>query len=73
MDKYREEVRRVGGEALLKVVDKEFEMPFVIIGRDQDQITLGDKIKNVQFSRAKNKVIERFFLGGIRNVTRKQF
>jgi hypothetical protein len=71
MDKYREEVRHVGGEALLKVVDKEFLNSFVIIGRDQDQITLGDKFKNVKFSREKFRVLERFVLDVNRALSRK--
>ena len=71
MDKYREEVRIIGGEALLKVVDKEFDTSFHIVARDQDMIVLGNKEKNVKFSRDFYRVMERFFLDKTRSLSRK--
>jgi hypothetical protein len=71
MNKYAIEVTRIGGDALMKSVLKEFSSDFVIVSRTQDEIILGDNIKNIKFSRKNNRVLERHFFEGSRGITRK--
>jgi hypothetical protein len=69
---YAAEVLSVGGKALLKLADQEFANGFRIIARTPDYIVLGDKEKNVSFSRgSKSKIIERFFFDKARILQRK--
>jgi hypothetical protein len=71
MNKYAIEVTRIGGDALMKSVLKEFSSDFVIVSRNQDEIILGDNTKNVRFSRKNNRVLERHIFEGSRSITRK--
>ena len=71
MNKYAIEVTRIGGDALMKSVLKEFSSDFVIVSRTQDEIILGDNIKNVKFSRKNNRVLERHVFEGSRSISRK--
>jgi len=71
MNKYSVEVARMGGDALMKSVLKEFSSDFTIISRNCDYIVLGDNTKNVKFSRKNNRVLERHLFEGSRGITRK--
>jgi hypothetical protein len=72
MNSYALEVLRAGGEAMLKLANKEFANGFEIIARTQEYIVLGDKEKNVSFSRgSKLRVIERFVFDKTRALERK--
>lgn len=71
MNKYYAEVARMGGDALMKSVLKEFPSDFTIISRNSDDIVLGDNTKNVKFSRKNNRVLERYLFEGSRSITRK--
>jgi len=73
LSNYALEVLRAGGEAMLKLANKEFENGFVIVARTPEYIVLGDSEKNVSFSRgSKLRVIERFFFDKFRAIERKR-
>jgi hypothetical protein len=73
MNNYALEVLRAGGEAMLKLANKEFANGFVIVARTPEYIVLGDSEKNVSFSRgAKLRVIERFVFDKTRTLERKR-
>ena len=59
MNKYALEVKHIGGDKMLDLVNKEFTNSFFIIARTQDYIILGDGKKNVSFCRLKNEVLAR--------------
>jgi hypothetical protein len=65
------EVTHIGGDALMKSVRKEFPNNFFIVARTQDDLVLGDKTKNVKFSRKTNRVLERHAFENSRGITRK--
>jgi hypothetical protein len=71
MDNYALEVLRCFGEMMLKVANKEFENGFVIVARTPEYVVLGDKEKNISFSRKSFKVKERFIFGNLNKVNRK--
>jgi hypothetical protein len=66
------EIARAGGEKLLSLVLKEFTSSFFIVARTPDYIVVGDGEKNVSFSRAKNRVIERVILNKESAIERKR-
>lgn len=62
MNNYAAEILRMGGEALLKVAQKEFPESFHIIARTVEYVVIGDDNKNVMISRKNNRVQERNIL-----------
>lgn len=72
LNNYAAEVLSVGGKPLLKLAEQEFASGFRIIARTPDYIVLGDKEKNVSFSRdSKLKILERVFFDKSRVLQRK--
>ena len=71
MNNYAIEVARIGGDALMKAVRKEFANDFFIVARTADDLVLSDNKKNVKFSRKNNRVLERHVFEGSRGITRK--
>lgn len=71
MNKYETEVLRMSGEKVLAVARREFADGFEIIARTDEMFVLGDKTKNVKFSRIKGSITERFFLDGSKEISRK--
>lgn len=72
MDKYAEEIRHIGGDAMLNVVCKEFENFFHIVARTVDYVVVGDSKKNVKISRKNNRVQERVVFEHISALERKR-
>lgn len=62
MNNYAAEIVRIGGDALLKVAQKEFPDSFHIVARTVEYVVLGDDSKNVMISRKNNRVQERNIL-----------
>lgn len=62
MNSYAAEILRIGGDALLKVAQKEFPNSFHIIARTVEYVVIGDSNKNVMISRKNNRVQERYIL-----------
>ena len=62
MNNYAAEILRIGGEALLKVAQKEFPESFHIVSRTVEYVVIGDDNKNVMISRKNNRVQERNIL-----------
>ena len=71
MNNYAIEVARIGGDALMKAVRKEFANDFFIVARTAEDLVLSDNMKNVKFSRKNNRVLERHVFEGSRDITRK--
>lgn len=71
MNKYETEVLRMSGEKVLAVAKKEFEGDFEIIARTDEMFVLGDRKKNVKFSRSRGSIVERFFFDASRVISRK--
>jgi len=72
MNKYEAEVLHIGGEVMLNLAKKEFVKGFIIVGGDPDRIILGDKEKNIAFSRGRVRVIERFVFNKSASLERKR-
>ena len=72
MNKYEAEVLHVGGEAMLNLAKKEFPNGFFIVGGDPERMILGDKEKNISFSRGRLRVIERFVFDKSASLERKR-
>ncbi len=72
MDKYAEEIRHIGGDAMLNVARKEFSKSFQIVARTPDYVVIGDDIKNVKISRTNNRVQERHVFEHISALERKR-
>lgn len=71
MNKYELEVFHIGGENLLKIVQKEFPNGFFITASDTKRIILGNNEKNVSFCRSKYRILERHIFGTKSRLERK--
>lgn len=71
MNNYAAEILRIGGDALLKVAQKEFPESFHIVARTMDYVVIGDDNKNVMISRKNNRIQERNILKNNSSIGRK--
>lgn len=71
MNNYAAEILRIGGDALLKVAQKEFPESFHIVARTVEYVVIGDDDKNVMISRKNNRVQERNILNKTSSIGRK--
>ena len=71
MNNYAAEILRIGGDALLKVAQKEFPESFHIVARTVEYVVIGDDNKNVMISRKSNRIQERNILNKTSSIGRK--
>lgn len=71
MNIYAQEILNRFGQTMLTNMIKEFPKGFQIIGGDDLEVIVGDKTKNVTFSRKTAKAKDRFVFQGSTKVKRK--
>ncbi len=71
MNIYAQEILNRFGQTMLNNMLKEFPMGFHIVGGNVLEVIIGDKTKNVSFSRKTSKPNDRFVFQGSPKVTRK--
>lgn len=71
MNIYAQEILNRFGQTMLTNMLKEFPKGFQIIGGDDLEVIVGDKTKNVTFSRKSSNAIDRFVFQGSPKFTRK--
>jgi hypothetical protein len=71
MNIYAQEILNRFGQTMLTNMIKEFPKGFHIVGGDDLEVIVGDRTKNVAFSRKTSKPNERFVFQGSPKFTRK--